>query len=93
VLPVVWRDEASAQPDEILTYIDQFDEATSDRLEALALACAERLADFPYAYRSGRIAGTREAVFHPNYLLIYRVGTAHVDILGVLHARQQYPPA
>jgi plasmid stabilization system protein ParE len=35
--------------------------------------------------------GTREAVAHPNYLLIYRVGDGVVEILAVLHTRQQYP--
>ena len=35
--------------------------------------------------------GTREAVVHPNYVLIYRVGTETVEIVSVLHARQSYP--
>jgi len=34
--------------------------------------------------------GTREAIVHPNYILVYRVGET-IDILAVLHARQQYP--
>jgi toxin ParE1/3/4 len=41
-------------------------------------------------HRPGRDPGTREAVVHPNYLIIYRVGDV-IEILAVLHARQQYP--
>lgn len=42
-------------------------------------------------YRAGRVDGTREAVVHPNYILVYRVGDAAIDILAVLHTRQDYP--
>jgi len=51
---------------------------------------AEQLPAHPYMYRPGRIPGTREAVVHPNYLLVYAVGEG-IDLLAVLHARQQYP--
>jgi len=37
------------------------------------------------------VHGTREAVVHPNYILIYRVGTDAVEIVSLVHARQQYP--
>ena len=49
-----------------------------------------RIIENPYLYRPGRIAGTREAVVHPNYILVYRV-TGTIEILAVLHARQRYP--
>ena len=42
-------------------------------------------------FRSGRVEGTREALVHPNYLLVYRVGVESVEIINVVHARQQYP--
>lgn len=41
--------------------------------------------------RSGRVPGTREAVVHPNYILIYRVTADAVEIVRLVHARQQYP--
>jgi toxin ParE1/3/4 len=42
-------------------------------------------------YRAGRVAGTREAVLHPNYILVYRVATDTIEVVRVLHARQRYP--
>lgn len=44
----------------------------------------------PYLYRTGRIAGTREIVVHPNYIVVYRV-TDHLEVLNVLHSRKCYP--
>lgn len=60
-------------------------------MQSLAEACAERLAKHPFLYRAGRIPGTREALIHPNYLLVYRVTADAVEIVNVLHSRQQYP--
>ena len=91
MLPVAWRKEASQELDEIIDYIAQFDERAADRLEAAALECTERLSEFPYLYRTGRVAGTREALVHPNYIIVYRVGATQIDILSVVHSRRNYP--
>ena len=45
----------------------------------------------PYLFRPGHVAGTRELVVHPNYIVVYQVGTDVIDVLRVLHSRQQYP--
>ena len=42
-------------------------------------------------YRTGRVSGTREAVVHPNYILIYRVATDAIEVVSLVHARQAYP--
>ena len=42
-------------------------------------------------YRAGREPGTREAVITPNYILLYCVTAEAVEVLNVLHTRQQYP--
>lgn len=56
-------------------------------------ACTERIVNHPYLYRSGRLPNTREAVVHPNYILVYRIGTETIQIVSVLHSRKQYPPS
>ncbi|WP_296530606.1 type II toxin-antitoxin system RelE/ParE family toxin [Rhodoferax sp.] len=50
------------------------------------------LSDHPYLYRkSERVPGTRKIVAHPNYVVVYQVTANAIDVLRVLHSRQQYP--
>jgi toxin ParE1/3/4 len=58
-----------------------------ERLETAVLPLSEH----PYLFRPGRVAGTRELVAHPNYIIIYRVLSDAVEITKVVHARRQYP--
>ena len=90
-LAVVWSDDATTDFLNILDYIAERNVAAADRLEALIQHAADPLPDNPNVHRPGRIAGTREAIVHPNYILVYRVGMDAIDILAVLHARQRYP--
>jgi toxin ParE1/3/4 len=88
---VVWRARARAEAREIIDYISDRNPAAADRLATVFEDAAERLADHPYMHRPGRVDGTREAIVHPNYLLVYRVAETVIEIVSVLHARQQYP--
>ena len=54
-------------------------------------AFAERHAPTSAHVSPGRVPGTREAVVHPNYILVYRVTAEAVEILRLMHARQRYP--
>ena len=91
MISLVWRETALDDLETIHAYIAQRDASAAVRLQAIIEACAERLPEHPYMYRRGRVKGTREAVVHPNYLLVYRVGAEAAEILNVVHARQQYP--
>ncbi len=88
--PRVWRAEARDDLVAIITYIADRNLPAAERLRAAIEHAAEQLPAHPYIHRSGRVAGTREAVVHPNYIIVYRVAEA-IEILAVLHARQQYP--
>lgn len=92
MLPVNWNAEALKDLEQILGYIAERNPAAADRLLAVATHAAEQLSEHPYLYRPGRVSGTREAVIHPNYIMVYRVGPSAIDIISVLHARQAYPP-
>lgn len=89
-LPVLWRPEALHDLRDIVGYISDRNADAADRLGIAIRHAAERLPEHPYMHRPGRVAGTREAIVHPNYILVYRVAE-NIDILAVLHARQQYP--
>ena len=91
MLTLRWSDEAVEDLIEIIAYIEERDPRAADRLQADIVGTAEMLSDRPLLYRPGRVAGTREAVVRPNYLLVYQVGDAFVDVLRVLHTSRQYP--
>ena len=91
MLRLIWRESAREEARGVFQYIADRDRTAAGRLLSAIEACAERLPDHPYMHRPGRVAGTREAVVHPNYILIYRVTAESVEIVNVVHARQQYP--
>lgn len=45
----------------------------------------------PALGREGRVAGTRERVIHPNYVVVYDLTADCVRVLRRLHARRQWP--
>jgi len=87
----VWTDEALIDLAEILTYIEQFNPLAARTLRHTIESGVEQLPRTPLGFREGRVAGTREWVAHPNYIVVYRVGTTAIEVLRVLHARQEYP--
>jgi toxin ParE1/3/4 len=92
VLKLVWRPEAQADFDAIIDYIGDHNLSAAQRLRTIIGACAERLTNHPYLYRRGRIPGTREAVVHPNYILVYEVRAESVEVISIIHSRRLYPP-
>lgn len=90
IAPLVWSDEATADLLDILDYIAARNPVAADRLHEAIVHATERLPDHPFLHRPGRVPDTREVVIHPNYIVIYRLADA-VEILAVIHARQQYP--
>lgn len=88
---VRWTEEAATDLVDIIDYIELRNAAAAQDLLATILQSVENLPLMPYAFRLGRVAGTREHVVHPNYIVVYRVGMEAIEILRVLHSRQQYP--
>lgn len=91
MLPVHWKIDAQDDLATIIDYIEQRNESAAHELFATIVHAAENLPATPYLFRPGREPGTREYVVHPNYILVYRVGKDAIDVLRVLHSRQQYP--
>lgn len=88
---LIWTNNAARDHDDIIAYIADHNPAAAERMRALFNRYATQLTEFPEIHRPGRISGTREAVVHPNYLLVYRIEPDAIRIVSVLHARQQYP--
>ncbi|KXU35589.1 addiction module antitoxin [Ventosimonas gracilis] len=91
MLALDWSDEARHDLAEIQDYVEQFNPIAALSLRNFLETSAERLPSMPYAFRTGRVAGTREYPAHPNYLLVYKVDSAKVRILRVMHAKRKYP--
>ncbi|MFW2829290.1 type II toxin-antitoxin system RelE/ParE family toxin [Sphingomonas sp. ID0503] len=88
---LIWSDEARHEFRAAIDFIAERNKLAAERLADRIIEASERLTDHPYAHRPGRIDGTREAVVHPNYILIYRVTANAIEILTLVHTRQQYP--
>lgn len=88
---ILWRAAARDELATIVASIASHNPAAARRMKALIEDAVRPLAQHPYLFRPGRVAGTRELVAHPNYVIVYRVLDEAVEIVGVLHARQQYP--
>jgi len=91
VQTVRWADEATTDLVEIIDYIEQRNATAAQSLFSAIVQSAENLPRIPYLFRPGRVPGTREHVVHPNYIVVYQVGSEGIDILRILHSRQQYP--
>jgi toxin ParE1/3/4 len=91
VQTIRWSDEAATDLVDIIDYIEQRNAPAAQSLYAAIVQSAENLPLMPYLFRPGRVAGTREHVVHPNYIVVYQVGDEVIDILRILHSRQQYP--
>lgn len=91
MLPVIWLDEALQDLAVITTYIAQRSTTAANKINDNIFQCADMLGEHPLLFRPGRVAGTREMVVHPNYILVFRVTVSSVEILNVLHSRQAYP--
>ena len=87
---VEWRPQALESLEQIAGYLAERNPYAAERIQSDIEATAEAIPQHPYIHRPGRVPGTREAVVHPNYILVYQV-THCIDVVDVLHARQEYP--
>ena len=86
-----WRPAARADLLAILDYISDDNPDAAGRLIDEIEVKVSKLPARPQLYRKGRVAGTREMVVRPNYLVIYSEDEQTVIVLRVLHAAQQWP--
>lgn len=90
-LPIEWQQSARDDLAAIIRFIAEESPQAARAMKAAIEGAPLPLGDHPYLGRAGRVPGSRELLAHPNYWLVYRVGSTSVEILAVLHARQQYP--
>lgn len=91
MLPILWRAEAQADLAAILEFIAERNPQSALALYDDIARLVSQLPYHPYLYRLGRVPGTRELVAHPNYVVVYQVGYAVIEIVSVVHSRKHYP--
>jgi len=92
LLPIIWRASARDDLADIIRYIANENPPAARRMKHLMEECVLPTAEHPYLYRqSERIPGLREIVAHPNYIMLYRVTATCIEIVGVMHARREFP--
>jgi len=91
MLPVVWLESAISDLTDIITFIANENPPAARRLKDRLQGAPLPLSEHPYLYPLGKVPGTRELVAHPNYILVYRISAECIEIVSVVHARQEYP--
>jgi toxin ParE1/3/4 len=89
---VVWRRQAERDLQRIFDIILDHDPAAAQRLCERIERRVAQLSAHPHLGRPGRVAGTRELpIGGTPYVVAYRVATARIDVLAVLHAARRWP--
>lgn len=88
---IIWTRLAVAERAAIYSYIEASNPRAALALDQRFAEKAQLLTRHPYMGRAGRLAGTRELVVHPNYLLQYAITPMHIRIMGVKHEAQRFP--
>jgi addiction module RelE/StbE family toxin len=88
-MSIKWNETALDDRDAIMDYISTDNWSAAIELDDEFEAKVEHAANNPRTYKPGRMPDTREIVVRPNYIMIYRIEGNDIEILRVLHARQQ----
>ena len=86
-----WKSAAMNDREQIMDFIAQDNPQAALDLDSLFEEKANMLIEHPNLFKPGRIKGTRHAIVHPNYVLVYKVSGDIVTILRVLHTSQAWP--
>lgn len=87
----LWKHAAVSDRKAIAKHIAKDNPIAAVEIVDLLIKTALMLDANPKMGRTGRTRGTREAVAHPNYILVYQVSTDTVTVLRVLHTSQAWP--
>lgn len=89
---LIWTSHARDNLREIVSYIWNDNPPAARKIKARIEGLATRVARHPFMGRPGAIAGTREAVPHPSYRIVYQIDENTIFILAVIHTARQWPP-
>jgi toxin ParE1/3/4 len=91
MLKISWLPTAADDLAEIITYISERSPQAARNLRQSIECAVLPASEHPYLFRRGRVPGTREIVAHPNYVVVYQVTDTAIEVVSVVHAREEYP--
>lgn len=90
-MALFWTPKSIEDREAIYDFIEADNPMAALTLDEQFSGQALLLLDQPGLGRPGRVAGTRELVVHPNYILVYDQIEDRVRVLRVLHAAMKWP--
>ena len=91
-MKLVWTEQAILDLVVARAYVAKDNPTAASILARRILQSTEKLCKHPEIGRKGRLAGTRELVIPGTpYLIPYRIHGDRIELLRILHGRQQYP--
>jgi toxin ParE1/3/4 len=92
-MQVRWSTAAAQDLFRIIEYIHKENPPAAQRVAQTIYQHVGSLTSFPHLGRLGRVDGTRELpVPSLPFLVVYRVTQEAVEIAGVIHGAQRWPP-
>lgn len=88
---IEWKATAIADLLHLIEYISDENPEAAQSLKNEIEAKVGNLAENPRLYKTGRVAGTREIVVRPNYIVVYAEANNIISVLRVLHAARRWP--
>jgi len=89
---LVWTAQAKREFGDIVSYIWVDNPAAAKHVRKRVETTATYLKSQPFMGRQGAIPGTREAIPHPSYRIVYQLIEETVFILSIVHAARQWAP-
>ncbi|MDE1148513.1 MAG: type II toxin-antitoxin system RelE/ParE family toxin [Azospirillaceae bacterium] len=91
-MKVRWTRRARRNTADIHAYLKQFNPQAAAKVVSILRVQAQGLAIHPHKGRVGLVESTRELVVaNLNFIIVYRVTSASVDVLTIRHAAREWP--
>jgi toxin ParE1/3/4 len=92
-MQIRWSPAAAEDLFHIIEFIRTDNAGAAQRVAKTIYDHVGSLGSFPYLGRQGRVDGTREMpVPSLPFIVVYRVLTNAIEIAGVIHGAQRWPP-
>ena len=90
-MQLVWKPMALEDRERIFDWLSAQNVQAAIALDDEFDLFSERVCIDPLIYRESRVAGLREAVIWPNYIMIYQIQGVELHIVRIIHHAQRWP--